>query len=335
MLKKFSLATFSIFTCSLALELRAYGCDLCAIYTAQQLHDQKDDRWSIGAGQQFASFRTLQDDGSKIENTNHEFLSSSINQLFLRYDYNQYLGTQLTVPIIARRFRRIEGEEVRRGSLSGVGDMSVLFLSTPLSFNNSNQEMRWNFRAGIELPTGDTDELEEQRDEHEETDADHRDDQKHGAEEGDEVSGIHGHDLALGSGSFDYLFGTNIFLAQDKLVAVADVQYIIRTEGDFDYRYNNDLLWQLSAGGYVMLDDTHTILARMNLLGEYKDTDVVNGDREPDTGLFTLFTGPEVVFTVYDHLLGQLSFELPLLRENTGVQIVSDYRIRLGLIYRF
>ena len=56
-------------------------------------------------------------------------------------------------------------------------------------------------------------------------------------------SGVHGHDLALGSGSFDGIVGTGIYTRWTRAFFNASMQYAIRTKGDFDYQYANDLTW--------------------------------------------------------------------------------------------
>jgi hypothetical protein len=55
--------------------------------------------------------------------------------------------------------------------------------------------------------------------------------------------GIHGHDLALGSGSVDGILGASTYASYDRFFMTAVVQYAVRREGAFDYRYANDLTW--------------------------------------------------------------------------------------------
>ena len=45
------------------------------------------------------------------------------------------------------------------------------------------------------------------------------------------ASGIHGHDLTLGSGSFDGIIGTGIFARWRQGFLTANVQYAIRSKG--------------------------------------------------------------------------------------------------------
>src|SRR5690606_24318449 len=95
--------------------------------------------------------------------------------------------------------------------------------------------------------------------------------------EGGVRSAVHGHDIALGSGSFDGIFGTNIWGRYRRATLAASVQYLLRSEGSFDYRYGNDLLWSVSPGYYLILEDPHSVSLRLTASGETKGKDVVRG----------------------------------------------------------
>lgn len=59
-------------------------------------------------------------------------------------------------------------------------------------------------------------------------------------------SGIHGHDLALGSRSHVGLVCIALFTRWNRLFLAENMQYAIRSKGDFNYRNANGLMW---AGG--------------------------------------------------------------------------------------
>ena len=59
----------------------------------------------------------------------------------------------------------------------------------------------------------------------------------------DFAPGIGGHDLALGSGSYDGIVGTGIYGRWKRGFVTASLQYAIRSEGDFQHQYANDLTW--------------------------------------------------------------------------------------------
>src|SRR5205085_5591808 len=106
-------------------------------------------------------------------------------------------SVQVGVPIIYREFERPEGFAIDRGHESGIGDLSLLGVFTPLRVEHMHSTFNWSVFGGLKFPTGDSDRLREELKEIEIP----------GAPE----SGIHGHDLALGSGSYDEVIGTGMY----------------------------------------------------------------------------------------------------------------------------
>ena len=61
-------------------------------------------------------------------------------------------------------------------------------------------------------------------------------------------SGIHGHDLALGSGSYDAVLGAGVFTRHKAGFFRASAQYTVRTTGAYDYRYANGVSFDAEPG---------------------------------------------------------------------------------------
>jgi hypothetical protein len=153
-------------------------------------------------------------------------------------------------------------------------------------------------------------------------------------------SGIHGHDIALGSGSVDGIVGAQVFATWRRAFATAAVQYVARTVGAFGYQYANDLLWETGPGAYLLLGDDlygapYTFGAQVVFSGETKGTDTLKGMTEPDTGITALYLGPALRFTWGVHLAAEIGADLPVLQNTTQLQIVPDYRLRGGVSWRF
>ena len=324
----------------------AAACDLCAIYTAQELKDPRVGAFSTGVFEQFTSFHDLQDDGKHLPNPLHQSMRSSVTQLYGRYDFSQTFGTQINVPYISRDFNRAEDGLPQSGNESGIGDISLMGLYSPVRVSDGDFFFRLSGRAGVKLPSGDASRLrEETEEEHSETEAEESEEEvmvsdriseKHAGHHEEEIaSGIHGHDLALGSGSFDYIFGTTAFAEKGNYFTVIDAQYAIRTEGDFDYRYENDLTWSVGGGRYLVTEHEATVSVEANLSGEYKGMDVFRGEKATDTGIFSLFLGPEIHVTAAENLAALAAVDIPLEINNTDIQSVPDYRLRFSVTYRF
>jgi hypothetical protein len=308
---------------SAALAMQAEACDLCNVYSATQAQGEVGRGWFVGVAEQFTHFETVQQEGRKFPNLADQLLESSISQTLLGYNFSDRFGLQLTLPVIYRSFRRATGHGgVRTGSESGPGDASVIGHWQVYSKEEKDFTFRSTLLAGVKLPTGSTSRLKE------ETTAHH-----HGA--GAVESVIHGHDLTLGSGSTDGLVGAAMYLRQNRIFVNANLQYSIRSEGDFAYRYANDLTWAGGPGVFIALKLEHTLALQANISGETKGRDEFRGNTEDDTGITMVFLGPQVMFTWSDKLSAEIGIAFPVVSENTGFQIVPDYRVRAGVVWHF
>lgn len=318
----------------------AFGCDLCAIYNSIDSSQPNPGTYRLGIAEQFTKFDKIQVDGNHIDNEANQSLESSISQLFGIFDLNKVVSFQLTLPYINRRFKRFENSETERGTEAGIGDVSLLAEYIAYELRDQNTTFYVQLFGGIKLPTGDSDRLNEEGNH----DNDHQDVSKHtrllkhaGEDHGEDngiLSSIHGHDLALGSGSYDFPIGMNFFAQHDRIFAAGSLQYIIRSEGDFDYRYADDLLWDIGPGYYMILRGEYTISLKANLSGEYKKRDKQNGALEQDTGIRSTFLGPRLIFTA-GNWTGDLGWDIPLDINNTGIQSVINDRLRAAIYYRF
>ena len=146
---------------------------------------------------------------------------------------------------------------------------------------------------------------------------------------------MHGHDLALGSGSWDIVLGDDAFVRVQRANLSLRAQYVIRTRGTHGYQYANALTWNVSPGFDVWREGPSPFGLEVNLSGEAKGKDVSNGEVAGDTGIVAIYLGPQVTAAWRRALLGQAGLDLPLLQNNTALQLVPDYRLRGGLVWMF
>lgn len=314
------------------------ACDVCAIYTATQLRESSAG-WHAGIGEQFTRFDRLQDDGDRIDDGG-QYLNSSITQLLLGYDFTPHLGLQLTVPVIDRQFRRVHDDRLERGRVKGLGDLALIGTVRPYSLVTGEWLLRTTLVGGLKFPTGSAHRLKEETEEghHDETP-----EGEHGGHDHEEpadelpVSGIHGHDLALGSGSVDGVIGGAAFASWHRLFGSVLLQYAVRTEGSYDYRYANELNWAAALGGYPLLGESpsYSMSLQAVVSGGYKGNDVFRGESQDDSRAAFVFLGPGIALTWGSSLGADLTGDLPVSRHNTGVQIVPSYRIRGGVTWHF
>lgn len=298
-----------------------HACDLCAVYSATQAHGEVGEGFFGGVAEQFTHFGTMQENGREVKNEVGQYLDSSISQLYAGYNFNDRVGLQFNLPMIYRSFKRPEGFAMDHGTESGLGDVSLLANLRAYRHEAKKFTVNWNIIGGVKFPTGSSDRIKEELNEIEIP----------GAPE----SGIHGHDLALGTGSYDGIVGTGIFLRYERAFLTANAQYTIRSTGDFDYHYANDLTWSGGPGIYLLLNDNFTTSLQLVVSGEHKNRDTFRGSLADDTGVTAVYLGPQINFTWSEKFSAEIAADLPVSMDNTALQTVVDYRIRAGITYRF
>lgn len=327
--------------------LTSRACDLCGCYTPQlqamPAMELTSRSWWNGfygaVGEQLTYFNTVQIDGREVANPTDQYLVSSITQLVVGYDITSRFALQLNVPLIYRDFKRPEGFEIDRGTVSGVGDLSLLLKTVAFHYSSPARrtfelqgknplaiEHEADFTAsailltGLKFPTGDSSRLEEEFHEIEIP----------GAPE----SGIHGHDLTLGTGSYDGIFGEQTSLRYKNIFLETNVQFTLRGDGAHQYHFANDLVWSGGPGYYFVRRQDTIIGLQFVASGEYKDVDRFRGKKAEDTGITSVFLGPRVVIS-RGRWSGEVAAELPVSIDNTALQVVPDYRLRAAVSFHF
>ncbi len=354
---KFIVITLAIITTGAV----AHGCDVCGCYTPRtDAFPQStptnvaalptatalslDRVWATGlygaVAEQFTYFGTVQENGNEVANPTGQYLASSNTQLVGGYTFNPRFALQLNLPFIYREFARPEGFEIDRGTVSGLGDISLLakFVAYQTISGSNRQSCPADSKsqssvkaepdfafslvmlAGIKFPTGDTSRLKEEFDEMEVP----------GAPE----SGIHGHDLTLGTGSYDGIFGGQTSIRYGNWFAQGDLQFALRGDGRHQYNFANDLSWSGGPGYYFVRRSDSVFGMQFVVSGEYKDVDQFQGEPAVDTGITTVFVGPRAVAS-FGRFSAEIEVDLPVLIDNTAFQAVPDYRIRGGIAMHF
>ncbi len=270
------------------------------------------------------------------------------------------LSLQLNVPIIYRQYKRPEGDDIQRGTVSGFGDLSLVagwtVFRTPgaagapevgagknakavTMMREPDFAASLNLLAGIKFPTGSSSQLKEEGEEGHAHGGGHEEGHEAGHEDGHDdheapASGIHGHDLALGSGSWDGVFGFEFFSRYKRMFLQGEMQYVVRGEGSYSYRYANQISWSGGPGVYLKRDPGCSIALQAVVAGESKGTDTFQGESVTDSGLTSLYVGPRLLAT-----FGSWTFDvvgdLPVVMNNTELQVTPSYRIRAGITYNF
>jgi hypothetical protein len=363
---------FYVLSSFLILPAALDACDLCGCALATHYDRLPNIGIYAGANEQFTRYKTMQQDGRVIENDARQKLDSSITQSFLGYNVTQTFGVQFNAPFIRRTFRRSEETGIETGSVGGLGDVSILANWIPVFHKTNDFTFSLKLTGGLKFPTGDSDRVEEEGEEghhsaEAETDSHDAEEEpaghyheprtifrprhageEHGEtshEEGEESdvessddhpeSGIHGHDLALGTGSLDGIIGGGVYARWQRLFVTGDVQYAIRGQGEHDYDFANDLLWSGGVGVFIIDRASHRLAVQFMSSGETKGEDEFRGVRSSDTSATNVFLGPKISASWRDRLTADVELDIPVRQENSGVQIVPDYRLRATVSWSF
>ncbi len=344
---------------ALALPLAARACDLCGCYTPQLetfptreavIFGEPSGALVGGASwlggfygavaEQFTHFGTLQLNGSELANPTGQYLNSSITQLVGGYTFSSRFALQVNLPLIDRGFRRPEGFEIQEGNVAGLGDISLLgqFLlfqidsggkrnlnfddpkSPRIEVREPDFTLSGIFTGGLKFPTGATSRLKEEFNEVE--------------VEGAPESGIHGHDLTLGTGSYDGILGGQLALRYKSFFFQQELQFTLRTEGAHQYHFANDLSWSGGPGYYFVRKKRATVGLQAVVSGEYKNVDRFQGKVAADTGITSFFLGPRIMASL-GKISAEVAAEFPLSIKNTALQAVPDYRLSGAIAIRF
>jgi hypothetical protein len=323
----------------------SFACDLCGCYTPHlEIAPEKLVGFYTGAAEQFTSFGTDRVDGHKVDNPTGQYLDSSNTQFFVGAKFfHDTFSIQVNVPYIYRHFRRPEGFDIEHGHESGIGDVSLLAslvvfkkealfqetsggfakdgkIALPPQRGEADFTTSLTLTAGIKAPTGDASRIKE---EFNEMDI-----------EGAPESGIHGHDLALGTGSWDGVFGAQFAMRYKAFFFDAECQFTWRGQGHYSYRYANDFSWNGGPGVYVIRSPRGSLGLQCALSGETKGTDTFLGQSAEDTGVTSLYVGPQIVAS-FGRFNAELGADFPVIMNTTSFQTTPDYRIRAGFTVRF
>ena len=282
----------------------ALGCDLCAIYGAMEAQGGSGRGFFGGVAEQYTYFGTFQSGGHDAPNPDGEYLNSLNSQAFVGYNFNDRFGLQFNLPVIYRDYGKIGAY----GSEAGIGDVSLIGNVRLYEKLTETATFRWTALGGIKFPTGNTDKLNPAAP--------------------DFAAGIGGHDLTLGSGSYDGLVGTGFYARWKRLFLTGAMQYAIRTEGDFGYQFANDWTWFGGPGVYLVMGHKYTLALQAVVSGESKGEDTINGVATTTPPLPASIWVRRSTFTWSDRLSAQIAADLPVSIASSGDQLVPDYRIR-------
>jgi len=274
--------------------------------------------------EQFTNFSTLRNIPAGVSANQYEY--SSITQVILGYQISPDLNVQLNLPYIYRAYQNVNlsNTGLVRGQVNGLGDIRLVLNYVALREETPDWALSWRVSGGVKLPTGDSHLL---------------DNEDPAAPLNDLTSGnnaVGGHDLALGSGSYDAIISTGITFDWQKFLFTADADFTIRGTGRDGYRYSNEFGWSAGPGYRVWQDENHVLTAQVLATGEYKAADTAQGGGTDDTFVSAVNVGPNVILAWKNGISARVQAEIPVMQHyDTGFQAIPAYRLKAALTFSF
>lgn len=316
------------------------ACDLCpcAMANSPFIKAKLEPGFFMGLVEQYVYFGTMQNEGTKIDNSFGQYIHSSNTQAYFGYRFNDRISLQVNIPYIFRAYARPEGNPsvLTTGVEQGIGDITALATARLYKHLFGDWGAFVDVGLGVKFPTGNPHRILEELNELP-------------AGAGIVPSGVHGHDLALGSGSTDVVLGMSLGTSYDWFVATGVLQYAIRNaaniygvSGMINYRYANDLNWRVSPGAYLWRNRENGLGLFFNMSGEVKgndqeikDSDITGAEVANDTSITSLYLGGSVAMLFTNALNVDLSVDVPVIQSNSEIQLLPNVRLRATIGYRF
>ena len=321
-----------------SLQFKALACDLLPAHgpfflKSNQEFDRKK-RLSISFSKQ-GTFRSSSFLSPELEDSfgkKKQYLFSNISQINLSQPLSQNLDLEFSLPVIYREYRRLEKSGFERDRKFGVGDFSIFFKKEAvkeISFNKQKSVYASSYlRAGVKLPTGSDDELKEELDEVISL---------LGGTESSLTSGtlVGGDDIALGTGSFDYVFGAGSILEYKDVSLDINLSYSYKKEGAHHYRFGNDFQWNLLLAKKFIEKEKFNFFYGIRLSGENKEEDKILGVKLDNTDERNIYLGPEFFLSFSSKLQAKFGILAPVHAESSSDDVVPKIRAVSGISYMF
>lgn len=311
------------------LSFSASACDLCAINSAANARGEAFKSFVFTVAEQYISAHNLQFESKPISVIDPEFLDSSITHIIPGYNFTPKLGLSLNIPVVHRSYRLYNLAGAREGRVSGLGDISLIGRYTPFSTESANFSARVNLLAGVKLPSGDARYVRESVEQEVFFDSFFPSDHGHA------ISGVHLHDLALGSGSVDGVFGVTGQARWKRVFVSGEAQYYLRTKGESDFEFGDTFMLSGGPGMYLFLRDSFTLNLQALTVYDTMGRSKYFGEKFDQSGMTAIYLGPQLGLTWGNYFSAVAGVDLPLEIYNGGLMTVPDYRIHGALVWSF
>jgi hypothetical protein len=323
----------------------ASACELCAIYNASDASGQFNSGFLFTVSEQYIRYGTSQFFGEEvaIDDSLYSYVNSSITHFAPGYNFTPRFGIGLNIPLTYLRFKRTDLLYAAgvpptlitdQGKKIGLGDVALIGRWTLFERTRMRYGIVINLLGGVKFPTGDASAIRDEVDQSRLFESFLPPGTPHDPL-GHSLSSVHQHDLALGSGSYDGVFGLTLNARWHRWFLNSQFQYNLRTSGEEGFRFGDELMVSGGPGFFVFLGETWTLSLGPNAVYDTMARDELLGRPSERTGSTAWYLGPRLNFTWGIHLSANAGFDMPLRIANNGFQSVPDYRINGGISWRF
>jgi hypothetical protein len=321
----------------------AGACELCAIYNAGNAQGQSQSGFLFTIAEQFVAYDTPQFEGEEVSVAKPSYVDSSITHFVPGYNFNSWLGVSVNIPVTYLNFRRTDLRYsltappaffTEKGTEFGLGDTALITRVTVFQKSTMRYGVFVNLLGGAKFPTGDASRLDSEVAQAKLFQSFLPPGTPHDPL-GHSIASVHPHMLALGSGSYDGVFGLTANARWKRWFLNGQFQYYLRTKGEAGFKYGDELIVSGGPGAYVFLGDSWTLSLQLNALYDTMARDELIGQVSNRTGETAWYMGPFLALTLGEHFSANAGVDIPLRIANNGFQSVADYEIRAGLSWRF
>ena len=329
-MKNYSRALFLPVMFVLITAIPALACDPCSLYSASRLQGHSAGAFTFALSEQYTDFERSGDVKDNSVRDGEFVRGFSTTQFSLAYDLSARAGVQIVLPLITRTVEQIDRYRSSTHSVSEMGDISLLASYALVDLREADWAFIVGSSAGVKFPSGDTGVLEDASD-----GADELLTESYVFKHHPIGSATEGRALAFGSGSYDYIFGLDLLTRYQRVLLLSNAQYTLRTEGDFDYEFADDILGSIGGGYYFLLEHEFAMAGLVMLSSENKSNDHRAGQLVPASAVSNLYLGPELLVSINEVIGAQVGVDFRITDQDAGVSVVPSTRVRASVSYRF
>jgi len=194
---------------------------------------------------------------------------------------------------------------------TGIGDIMISGRYTAMEKHIHNSTLMLAFQGGIKLPTGKSSEMQN-----------------------GELIDPH---LQIGTGSTDFILGTNFLFAKNRFALSANVLYGIKTKGRTGYRFGNDMNYDLASRYRVYQSGIgrNMIFLNAGFYGEFKERESMDDAVIDNSGGNTLYISGGIDYFLSPSVLFGLQLQKPVYYHLYGIQDGETFRVKSGVQFMF